>query len=106
MTPEVLIKLEGAFAIDANATEACLFAGISQETFYNYLEKHPEFRERMEQLKVRPILKARKAIVDDLGNVDTARWFVEKKLPKEFGSSTNVVVPVQINITEDREKYA
>lgn len=84
MTSEVVIKLEQAFAIDATVEEACSYAEISRNTFYEYLKKNPEFQDRIDDLRNRPILKARQTIVKSLDNPQQAQWYLERKKKREF----------------------
>jgi hypothetical protein len=74
-------KLEDAFANAFPDDEACLYAGIDRSTLYNYQKKHPKFVDRKEQLKLSPNLVARKTIVGQLGTVNVAQWWLEKKDP-------------------------
>jgi len=86
MTPETLNKLEEVFAIGGTDEEACFYADISKQTLYNYQAEHPEFVDRKEALKERPILKARQTIVKALDNPSDAQWYMERKRKKEFAS--------------------
>ena len=90
MTPEILAKLDKAFAIGCNDTEAIAFAGISKDAFYYYQDKHPEFAERKARLKEEPILKAKNTIVESLSDPMHAKWYLERKRRDEFGSSLDV----------------
>jgi hypothetical protein len=81
MTPETLQKLEDAFSNGAPDKEACLYAGISPSTLYSYQARNPKFSERKEQLKLTPNIAARRTIVASLGDVNTAKWWLEKKDP-------------------------
>ena len=90
MTDEVLDKLRQAFLIGATNEEAYRYAGVSHETFYNYLEKHPEFREKMEAWKEEPILKAKRKVVTDIDkDTKTAQWYLERKA-KDFKSKVDI----------------
>ncbi len=80
MTPEVLHKLEEAFAIGCSDTEACSYADISPRTLYKYQEEEPEFIQRKEQLKEKPILKAKNTIVKALGEPEHAKWYLERRV--------------------------
>lgn len=82
ITKEVLQKLEDAFSNAFPDAEACLYAGISPGTLYNYQLKHPEFLERKETLKLSPNLVARKTIVGALSDVNQAWKWIEKKDPE------------------------
>ena len=100
MTPETINKLEEVFAIGGTDKEACFYADISHQTLYNYQLKCPEFVERKEALKERPILKARQTIVKSLDNPNDARWFLERKMKKEFGSNLDLTTDgEQIRVT-------
>lgn len=96
MTPDVIGKLEHAFAIGASDGEACLYADISKQALYDYQTRHPEFTERKEKLKETPFLKARTTIAQSLNSTQGAQWFLERKKRDEFGKS-NEEVPVQLN---------
>ena len=61
--PVAVGKLEGAFAIGADVTLACSHAGISRDTYYEYIKKHPEKADKYAQLRRKPILKALNTIV-------------------------------------------
>lgn len=90
MTPEVLRKLEEAFAIGASDKEACFYADIAPSSLYYYQERHPEFSERKAALKEKPILMARQTIVKNLDNPDIAKWLLERKRKQEFSTKTEV----------------
>ncbi len=84
MTPETIGKLEQAFAIDATVEEACSYAEISRDAFYDYLKKEPTFSDRIEDLRQRPILKARQTIVKAIDNPQYASWYLSRKRKVEF----------------------
>lgn len=90
MTDETLNKLEEVFALGGTDKEACFYASISHQTLYDYQKEHPEFVERKEALKERPILKARQTIVKGLDQADNAKWFLERKVKGEFSSRTEL----------------
>lgn len=90
MTPEVLSKLEQIFAIDGTDEEACFFAGISTTPFYEYQKAHPEFKERKELLKKKPVLGARQTVVKAITGV-----------PAQFDAAGNLLraeVPADANL--------
>jgi hypothetical protein len=88
LTPEVVSKLEEAFAMDCTVTEACLFAGISRTAYYDWINANPELADRFEQLRETPVLKARSTIVKSLDNVGTSQWYIERKRRNEFAMRT------------------
>lgn len=64
MTPDVLSKLETAYSYGCKDTEACFFADISLSALYAHQKTNPEFKERKELLRKRPVMLARKAVVE------------------------------------------
>lgn len=91
MTDLVLKKLEEAFAWGCSDKEACFYADISEKTLYNYQEKNDDFLQRKELLKERPILLARKTVVENLEkNPMLALKFLERRVPMEFNSTAIV----------------
>lgn len=85
-------KLEVAFAIGASVSEACYYADISRQTYYNWEKGNRKLKEKFDRLKELPILKARRTINDNLSNVETAKWFLEKKRKDEFGTKIGLEV--------------
>jgi hypothetical protein len=61
-TKEVLQKLEYAFSIDSTDEEACFYANIAPSSLYNYQSSHPEFLERKQALRQRPVFVAREEV--------------------------------------------
>lgn len=101
VTPEVLLKLEQAFAIDATAEEACSYADISQSTFYLYLKNNPDFSERISDLRNRPILKARQTVVKGIEqNYSNAMDYLQRKRKAEFQLSQKVDLNAKITISD------
>lgn len=90
MTDEVVLKLEQAFAIDASVEEACSYADISRNTFYLWLKENPEYKDRIDELRQRPVLKARQTVVQSLNEPLFAFKYLERKRKKEFGNSVDV----------------
>lgn len=78
-------KLEEAFAFDCTVEEACLYAGISKETYQKLIKENPKLANRFETLRNYPILKARKAIIDAFEkNPKLALDYLERKRGIEF----------------------
>ena len=87
MTTEVIGKLEQVFSLDGSIKEACFFAGINPDTYYTWIKDKPEYSERFEALREKPILLARQTIVGNLKNPAGAQWYLEKKRKAEFGTA-------------------
>ena len=98
MTDAIIRKLEDAYALGCSDREAALYAGIACSTLYRYQTEHPEFKERKEALKERPVLKARAAVMDSLESENEkeralmARWYLEHKKADEFSTRAEVAV--------------
>lgn len=84
LTPETVKKLEEAFAIDATVEEACFYADISRQTYYEWIKQNPKLADRFEALRQRPVLTARQAVVRSLNNPDYAFRYLERKRKDEF----------------------
>ena len=84
MTGKVIDNLKQAFLIGATDKEACLAAGICRDSLYEHQKKDKEFSDQKKQWKLNPVLKARKTIFNDLENVGTAKWYLERKVKDEF----------------------
>jgi len=85
MTKEVVKKLEEAFAIDATITEACFYANISRETFYNWMKANKKLFDRLEELRANPVLTARTTVVNAIKtDPDMAMRYLERKRKGEF----------------------
>lgn len=100
MTPEVIAKLEEAFAWGCSDIEACLWADIAPATLYQYQEKNPAFTERKASLKETPVLLSRKTVVNAIKKGDrvTAMQYLERKKKDEFSTKS------ETDITSGGEK--
>lgn len=94
MTDEVIGKIEHCLTIGGTITDCCLFANISPSAFYNWLAKHPDYKERIEVLRRNPILKAKQTVYDSIcdGDEVTAKWLLEHRANDEFNSKQSVEV--------------
>lgn len=105
-----LERLIMAFKYDATIKEACLLAGISIDQYKYFLELHPEFSPIIEACRQVPVLIARKTIVDNLHkDPATARWYLQKKAPGEFGSKVEeryAIEDMREKIVRERENYS
>lgn len=91
MTPEYILKLEQAFSIDATIWEACSYADISTNTYYNWIKEKPELLERFNRLREKPVLSARQTVVKSIKeNPEMALKYLERKRKKEFSLRTEI----------------
>lgn len=94
VTPEVISKLEKAFAMGSSVTEACFYADISRQVYYQYINSHPDLKDRVKRLQSNPVLRARNVIMTALseGDVAIAKWYLERKRRIEFGPNPAVSI--------------
>jgi len=88
VTREVVGKLEAAFSVGANDTEACAHAGISRDTYYSHRKTDSTFSDRIDALKEKLPLKAKSqlAALVTAGDPMTVKWYLERVRRKEFGT--------------------
>lgn len=86
--------------------EACLYAGISPATLYNYGADNPGFLERKEQLKLSPNMHAKKAIVEAIskGDLNRAQWWAVHRMGEEFAPKTKTEHSGSIETTGGKEQ--
>jgi hypothetical protein len=91
MTEEVIRKLERVFSYGASDREASLYAGITPATLYKYCNEHPEFSERKELLKDKPILRAREIVITGMEEDPSLAFkYLERKRKEEFAVRTEL----------------
>lgn len=108
-TPETVTMLLAAFSNAFTVEQACIYAGISKVTFYAWLDKHPDLGERVERAKNQVGFKAKQNVVGAVnkGDIQTSKWWLEKKHSDEFGGKDAPTVNINFNAyaQEQREKY-
>jgi hypothetical protein len=63
ITPAVVSKLTEAFKLDVTVEEACLYAGISKDTYYRKLKEDEEFSDEMERSQMYVTMLARRSVI-------------------------------------------
>ena len=100
ITEVVTKKLHDMMKLDVTTKTACNHAGISPEVFYTECKRNPDFKLMMNKGREYARIKAgqvvQQSIIED-ENVETAKWYLEKKHPDEFGGSNKGWMQ-QINI--------
>ncbi len=87
----VLAKLEEAAAIDASVEEMCFYADISKNSYYNYVEAHEDFHERILKLRERPVMLARQTAVKKVTeSYQNAMDYLRRKRKDEFSEKKEV----------------
>jgi hypothetical protein len=90
LTDEVRSKIEAAAAFDATLEEIAFYAGVHRVTLYRWLKDDEELRNRVDELRQKPILKARQTVVEALQDPNHAFRYLERKRPKEFMPSAKI----------------
>lgn len=90
LTPEVRTKIEEAAAIGASLEEIAFYAGVHRNTLRNWCDADPELLGRIEELREKPILKARQTVVNSLDDANNAFRYLERKKAKEFAPSQKI----------------
>lgn len=84
VTPDVIRKIEEVAALDGSVEEMAYYAGVHKQTIYTYFKNNPTFLDHVNDLRQRPILKARQTVVRSLENPDHAFKYLERKRKQEF----------------------
>ena len=90
MTETTLQKLREAFLLGCTDREACLMAGISEKTLYNYQNENINFVQEKERLKANPITEARLSLHKSIkrGDGKLALAYLERKVKDELSLRT------------------
>lgn len=112
LTPAVVGKLTAAFANGFTIEQACIYADINRDTYYEWLKKDSNFSDNMAAAQGQLGLQARKVVAESLtrGDIQTAKWWLEKRDP-EFSSKSeikhevNIVdrILIQFGLIDDQE---
>lgn len=100
LTDEVVRKLEEAAAIDATVEEMCFYADISRDTFYRWIKENPEFSDRINRLRERPVLVARQTVVNSISkDPKIAMEYLKAKRRAEFATKQEVETTGETAVT-------
>ena len=112
ITATIINKLEYAYTRGMSDSEACLFAGITKPTLYNYRKDNEENAERFDVLKENVKMHAKLNIAEAViaeKNIEISKFVLEKlseeykksKLTVDGKVSSGVVVNFIDDIKED-----
>lgn len=88
---EVIRKLEFCWALGASDAEAALVADISAPALSEFLSNNPKISERKEALKSRPVLEARRCLVEAIKtDPELALKYLERVRRQEFSLRSEV----------------
>ena len=109
---ETVRKLEEGFLMGLSDREACKYANCSHDWLYSYCKKHKGYSDRKELLKSQPTIKAKMVINEhlDLGDKQTAQWYLERKAKEEFGTKSTLEhsgsTKTEIVVSSEKDKKA
>jgi predicted DNA-binding protein YlxM (UPF0122 family) len=107
-TDDVVKKLEESFSIDATVEEACFYANISRQTYYNNVKEGTVLFDRFKALRERPVLLARQTAVSKLTeSYQNAMDYLKRKRKSEFGDESRVEMKISkpFNVTPEQIEY-
>lgn len=96
---EVVGKLEEIFRRDWTVSEACSYAWIHRDTYYEHLKKNKEFSDKIERAKVFPFILAKHKIFEAINSKDLyiaakyALEFLKRRDPEWKDKTDNTVNP-------------
>ncbi len=111
MSPEAITKLKAAFANSFTVDEACWYAGINKQTYYNWGAKYPDLLDQMDAARKAPNMKAKQVVIGSVngGDVESAKWWLKNKASDEFGPRTGEGNTTNINFINasrnDKSEY-
>ena len=110
-TEDVVRKLESILQLGVNDTIACQYAKIGRSAFYDMLKTDVKFSDRIESAKQLVTIAAGQVVSQSIikdKDVASAKWWLERKVPDEFGIKDKPQVQVNILnnvIKNDQKEY-
>lgn len=81
ITEEVVRELVELLRVGATIEQACDYAGIGKQTFYDRLKADKEFVRKMAQAQTYIAISAKRNVANDIvadHSIDTSKWLLEK----------------------------
>jgi hypothetical protein len=89
--PHLVNNLRAAFLIGCTKHQAAIYAGISYKTLYTYLKNDEELLQQVQGWQQEPTLKAKRTVIQNIeADVNTAKWWLERTSPEEFGIRSKI----------------
>ena len=103
---EKVQKLCDAFAIDLTIEEACDYADISKQTYFNWVEKKPQLLDRFDTFKSKLSIKAKYNIAQRIhaGDVPLSERYLARKQPDEYADTLRIKHSGEISGDISKEK--
>ena len=101
-TDEAVKLIEEASAMDCSIKEICLYANISKQTYYNWIEKDKKLKDRIDELRATPFLLARTTVITGIKeNYSNAMDYLKRKKKLEFGDNINLDGNLNLTVKYD-----
>lgn len=89
--------------MDFTVTEACAYAGIARQTFYDWQSKYDDFSDEINRAGAYLSIVAKKCLANALigkGTFETALKYLERRQPAEYGKrkANKKMQPADVNI--------
>lgn len=104
LTPERTAKLEEIFKLAVTDAVACDYAELDPATFYRHVSSDPDFARKIRQAKDYGRLAAGSVVMDSIvkkHDIDSAKWWLERKHPNEFGNRPVIAQQFNFNSLEE-----
>lgn len=87
---KVISDLKAGLQRDFTIIEACVYAGITSDTYYRWLKESDEFREEMDRARQHMSELSKKVIMDavEKGDKDSAKWWLERRKKELYSTRT------------------
>lgn len=87
---KVVSDLKAGLQRDFTIREACVYAGISHDTYYNWIKASDEFAAEMEKAQQFMAEKAKSVLMTALekGDRDAAKWWLERRRKENYSTRT------------------
>lgn len=96
-------KLRQAFSIGCTVDEALCYAEMRKTEWQSFLDLNPDFLHEIEQMQLKPLVKARMAAVKNLDDPKNAQWYLERKKKDEFSLRSETTVKHEFEKLSDQE---
>jgi len=103
ISKEQLKMLVQAWKWEYPDSHACDYAGVTLGKLKVFFRKHPEWREKRDNLKATGEMTVRKNLVESLkkGDMQTTKWFAERRMP-EYQTKGQI----EVNVTHSLDESA
>lgn len=110
LTYETYLKMEVGYSMGCSDNEVASLCKITRKKLGRIFEKYPKVLELVEIWKGLATLEAKKVIMEEIkgGNVNVAKWYLEKRASDEFSNKVQVehkgVKEMNVNVSMTRDR--